>query len=251
MPTAAYIILAGLNFEQPGHPGPLPVHPGNATSAQITAANSRTYDAELTDFNTCIKVKEEVKQQILAAVDNIYLQNLEDDVFGYADVTIQNILAHLNTNYGTLEPSDLEANQNKLDEQWNPNDPFKNFWIRVKRIRAVATAGANPIQDGQPSNCPSLHFEKLESTTAMPSQLGKTRRPRNKPGKTSKRISTITKKRESNVLLRKLQDITEPITAKRSLPTITRRHQNSLLCSKTSPAGGKANQNFECDDIKL
>jgi hypothetical protein len=142
MPTAAYVVRAGLSFEQPGHPGPLPVHPGNATSAQITAAN-RTYDAELTDFNTCIKVKEEVKQQILAAVDNIYLQNLEDDIFGYSDVTIQNILAHLNTN-------DLEANRTKLAEQaMGPGRSLrKRLDPRYKRIRAVATTGANPIQDG-------------------------------------------------------------------------------------------------------
>jgi hypothetical protein len=147
MPAGAYTIRAGQAFVDPAHPGPLPVHAVGATSALITATN-RTYDSTLEDFNTFIKVRQEVKQQILTAVDKIFLQDLEDDVFGFADVSIIEMFHHLTTTYGTLEASDLESNRNKLAIQWNPDAAFETFWLRIKNIRAVATAGAAPIPDG-------------------------------------------------------------------------------------------------------
>jgi hypothetical protein len=119
MPVAAYVLCAGINFVEPPHPGPLPIHVVNATSAQITAA-SRAYDlSTMTEFQTCQNVKENLKQQILEAVANIYLQDLKDDVFGYADVTITQIIIHLGTTYGQLNANDLEANRHKLTDQWN------------------------------------------------------------------------------------------------------------------------------------
>ncbi len=147
MPAGAYTIRAGQAFVDPAHPGPLPIHAVGATSALITATN-RTYDCTLDDFNTFIRVRQEVKQQILTAVDKIFLQDLEDDTFGFADVSIINVFAHLTTTYGTLEASDLENNRNKLAIQWNPDAAFETFWLHIRNIRAVATAGAAPIPDG-------------------------------------------------------------------------------------------------------
>jgi hypothetical protein len=146
MPVAAYVIRAGANFVEPPHPGPLPIHDVNAISAQITVAN-RAYDLSMTEFQTCQNVKENLKQQILEAVANIYLQDLEDDVFGYADITITQIIAHLGTTYGQLNANYLEANRQKLTDQWNPDEPFENIWKHIRIIRAVATAGCEAISD--------------------------------------------------------------------------------------------------------
>jgi hypothetical protein len=81
-------------------------------------------------------------------VYNIFLQDLEDDLFGFANVSIIEMFDHLTTTYRTLEASDLESNRNKLAIQWNPDAAFETFWLRIKNIRAVATAGAAPIPDG-------------------------------------------------------------------------------------------------------
>jgi hypothetical protein len=147
MPAGAYTIRAGQPFVEPAHPGPLPVHAAGDTNALITATN-RIYDTSLADFNKYITVREEVKQQILTAIDAIYLQDLEDDTFGFADVTVITMLSHLDTTYGTLEASDLEANRNKLSVQWNPDAPFENFWLRIRNIRAIAASGGDAIPDG-------------------------------------------------------------------------------------------------------
>jgi hypothetical protein len=85
----------------------------------------------------------------MTAVKPIYYQDLEDDEFGYADVTIPNLLSHLDTTYGQLNAADLETNRSKLIEQcWNPDDPLENLWKRIRIIRSVATAGGSTITDG-------------------------------------------------------------------------------------------------------
>jgi hypothetical protein len=115
MAPAPYQIQTGALFIVPPHPGVQPVHAAAATSTQITATN-HAYDQGMVEFNTCQSVKERVKQQILNAIDNIYLQDLEDNVFGYADVMIIEILQHLQTTYDLLTANDLETNCKKMTE---------------------------------------------------------------------------------------------------------------------------------------
>ena len=146
MEAPAYLQRAGTAFLLPIHPGPQLDHAVNATAAQITAAN-RAYDSELDVFRRYVQVNEAIRQQILIAVDSTYYNVLEDDTFGYADVTIIVLLAHLQLNYATLSADDLEFNRMRLSETWNPDEPLENLWIKVKHLRAVALAGGEPFLD--------------------------------------------------------------------------------------------------------
>jgi hypothetical protein len=123
------------------------VHAANATAALITSTN-RAYDHAMAEFKTCSTVTATLKQQVLSAVNPIYYQDLEDDIFGYADVLIPAIIQHLTTTYGTLTALDLEINRDRLTEAWNPDEPIENLWKTIKIGRAIATQGAEPISDG-------------------------------------------------------------------------------------------------------
>jgi hypothetical protein len=138
MDPAVYLARAGKAFIPPAHPGNQLVHAANATVAQTTVAN-RTYDDE--------EVREAIRQQILTAVDATYHGVLADADFGYADVTISVILTHLRFTYAKLTGDDLETNRTQLATMWNPDEPIENLWLRIKHIRAVATAGQEPITD--------------------------------------------------------------------------------------------------------
>jgi hypothetical protein len=73
---------------------------------------------------------------------------LEDDTFGYADVTILALLTHFTSAYGTLSCTDLETNRNLLKEAcWNPDDEFAHLWMRIKTVRQIATEGGDAISD--------------------------------------------------------------------------------------------------------
>lgn len=146
MPDADYLARAGVAFPAPAHPGGLPAHAAAATTAQITQTN-RTYDATLAACGLYTTVREELKKQLLAAVDHKYLKQLEDDVFGYADVTPQAMLVHLQTTYGAVTQDDIEKNRNLLSAPWNPDDSIEDLWTRILHCQSYATAAQEPIPD--------------------------------------------------------------------------------------------------------
>jgi hypothetical protein len=146
MPAAAYLTRAGEAFVPPEAVGTQPEHPNGVSAAAITSAN-RAWDDRKTHFREYIQVRTDITQQILKAVDPVYFLALEDPLFGFADVTIVEFIAHLLTTYGVLDAVTLETNRDRLKEQWNPDEPFENFWLHIKNVRAVAASGEHPISD--------------------------------------------------------------------------------------------------------
>jgi len=104
-----YLVVTGIAFQLPAHPGPVPVHAGcaNAVAWQETIW---VYEAILKELTIATMVKEEIKKQILEAVDWLYLVALDDDMFGFAEVSIMDMIAHLCTSYRPPTHSDLEMN---------------------------------------------------------------------------------------------------------------------------------------------
>ncbi len=144
MPAALYFMRAGTAFVEPVHPGIQAGHGPNPTAAVITESN-RVYDTAKTDYATFSLCIESLRQQILNAVNPLYNQTLEDDEFGYADVTIPQIMLHLQTTYGTVNATDLVNNRNSMADAWTPDEPFENLWKRIRIIQQIAIAGAEPI----------------------------------------------------------------------------------------------------------
>jgi hypothetical protein len=171
MGNAAYIARAGVAFPPPDHPGAEPIIAPNATQHQITEAN-RTFDRELAQHSLYHQVKEELKKQILAAVDHQYLQSLEDIDFGYADVTPYAMLNHLQTNYVTFTPQDIEDNCNSLSEPWNIDDPIETLWERINHALTVAQKANEPITE---ATAIRLTIAMLEKTGVFETPLDKWR----------------------------------------------------------------------------
>ena len=146
MPAADYLLLAHVPFDPPNPVGVQPAHAAGAPAAVRGAAN-RVWDANKENYREYTKIKADITQQIIKAVDPVYFVALEDPLFGFANVTIPQFLAHLKTTYGTLDADTLETNREKLKVAWNPDEPFENFWLHIKTVRAVAASGNQPITD--------------------------------------------------------------------------------------------------------
>jgi hypothetical protein len=140
MTVATYTVRAGQPFQEPAHAA-------TTTTAQIGAAN-RAYDHNLSAFRTYAAVKKTIRQQILTAIAPVYYKVLDDDTFGYSDVTIVALLNHLSTTYGLITQADLITNCDRLTEPWNPDEVFEKLWERIHNIRATATEGGEAISDG-------------------------------------------------------------------------------------------------------
>jgi len=101
MDAAPYLLCAGEPFLLPKHPGTQPLHrSATATQSQITACN-RLFHTSLDAFHCCSQIREILWQQILTAIDPTYYKVLDEATFGYADITVVALLAHLDSTYAT------------------------------------------------------------------------------------------------------------------------------------------------------
>jgi hypothetical protein len=84
---------------------------------------------------------------MLAAITHMYLESLQDDDHGYSYVTPAQIVAHLVTEYGLIEPEDLEANETQLSALWNPDTAIVLVFNNARRCQKYAAKGGDPISD--------------------------------------------------------------------------------------------------------
>jgi hypothetical protein len=145
MTDAEYLVISAVPYDEPIHPGAQPIHPANATAAQITEAN-RQYDATLIQVALHVSVLNALRRQILVAIDNKYLLALEHPDLGYT-VSPKDMLAYIKTTYGDLTPNEIERNRATLTAPWNPDDDIEDLWLRIRDAQVLATIAQDPIED--------------------------------------------------------------------------------------------------------
>jgi hypothetical protein len=92
-------------------------------------------------FRTYNNVQIALKQQILAAVNNIYVRTLRNTHTGYAMVTTLQILTHLYTTYGKLTPMAMQENDRHFRNPYNPAEPFEILVQKLEEAQDFAAAG--------------------------------------------------------------------------------------------------------------
>jgi hypothetical protein len=128
---ATYLARSGnIPFIAPVHPGPQPVIHAEATQFQIIEAN-RQYLANVTEIGSYTTSDTTMKHQLIAAINPTYIDCLKDKHIGFANVTILDILNHLEETYGEVTPEDLTANIANLNRQWSPDQPIEDVWKQV------------------------------------------------------------------------------------------------------------------------
>ena len=154
-----YLTRAGTAFQPPPSPGPAPVHPAGATDGQIREVN-RQYLVDVEEFDRHHALTQELKRQIIKAVPPVYLQALEDTIFGFSGVTPAAMLKHLSTKYGIYTPLNMEQNRARLSADWNVDDPIETLWARAQECKRFAAAGDDPISDVAVMNLLLLAIER-------------------------------------------------------------------------------------------
>jgi len=126
------------------HPGPHPNYGANANATQIARIQGQ-YERDIKEFITFSNTANALKQQLLAAIDSMYICSLQDPMYGYARVTVHDILEHLDNTYGALDQVELNKNMQTLEEPWEPTESMEPLWHRAVVAQQVAQAGADPI----------------------------------------------------------------------------------------------------------
>ena len=77
----------------------------------------------------------------LESMDEIFYKALKHEHTGYARVSLRNLLDHLVTTYAAIDQFDLEANQGKMTERYDPSSPIETLFDQIANGAAFAELG--------------------------------------------------------------------------------------------------------------
>jgi hypothetical protein len=138
MPDAEYIAMAGaLAYVAPAHPGAQADAPAGATAVQITQLN-RQHDKAIERFMLHTNVSNALKQQILEAVEDMFVSVLRHQHLRYSQVTPLQLLQHLSDTYNIITEETLEDNRSRLSIDWNPDDGMEILYTRITDVQQFA-----------------------------------------------------------------------------------------------------------------
>ena len=129
----------------PVHPGVAPLIPAQATAAQISEIN-RQFKSDTDEFTTYKATEAALHKCVLAAVPNCCMAILEDELFGYANVSPRDILTHLIVTHSVVTQDDLTDNTNTMKTDWDPATPLETLWTQLRKAQLFA-ANHDAISD--------------------------------------------------------------------------------------------------------
>ena len=113
MPTKYEIIAPGTSYERPVYPGTLVILPGTTNVQAQILREQHHQDSQV--FHETKAVHNVLIQQVVKAIDPIYLKILRNRVTQALLVPLNEIFQHLMTVYEKLNPKMLRVQKNALD----------------------------------------------------------------------------------------------------------------------------------------
>jgi hypothetical protein len=74
-------------------------------------------------FRTWTTVEQALKKIIITAFEPMYLQIINNDMVGFDNTTVRDMLVHLFLSYGSITDVDLEHNWENMRKAWDPTQP--------------------------------------------------------------------------------------------------------------------------------
>jgi hypothetical protein len=93
-------------WETPNAPGRAPATT-DGTAAQISA-DHHVWEEDVQTYRTCTSVQQALKKHIISVFEPMYLDILNDNMVGYANISARDMLDHLFETYGNITAVDLE-----------------------------------------------------------------------------------------------------------------------------------------------
>jgi hypothetical protein len=109
-----------------------PQAPGRApsttdgTAAQISATR-HIWEEDVQTYRTCTSVQQALKKQISSVFEPMYLDILNDNMVGYANISARDMLYHLFETYGNITAVDLEINFEHMRPACDPQQPVETL----------------------------------------------------------------------------------------------------------------------------
>jgi hypothetical protein len=82
----------------------------------------------------------------------MYLEILNDNMVGYANISARYMLDHLFETYGNITAVDLEINFEHMRQPWDPQQPVESLFKQIQDCADYSEAGGVPIGPSQQIN---------------------------------------------------------------------------------------------------
>ena len=146
--ATTYLTVAGVAFTMPVNPGAIPTLPVGRTSAQINTV-THTFNHEFKTYTEAKRSDTALKQQIIDAVDEIYIEEQRNQHTGYTSVTTMELITHLYDTYGSITSVDLDHNVMTMKSKYDPAQPITSMYKKLEDGMEFAEAGNVPFTSEQ------------------------------------------------------------------------------------------------------
>jgi hypothetical protein len=90
-----------------------------------------------------------LKKQIISVFKPMYLEILNDNMVGYANISERDMLDHLFETYGNITAVDLEIKLEHMRRAWDPQQPVETLFKQIQDCSDYSEAGGVPIAPSQ------------------------------------------------------------------------------------------------------
>jgi hypothetical protein len=112
------------------------------------AARPPTHSNNLKDFQLYRNTDAALKQQLLKACPALYLTPLQHPTEGFASTTTLQLLTHLLTTYGTIEPDEVFSTNIELGKPWwSPPTPVESLFEKISNAKTFILAAGKTIDE--------------------------------------------------------------------------------------------------------
>jgi hypothetical protein len=134
----------------PQAPGRAPSNT-DGTSAQISAA-CHIWEEDVQTYQTCTSVQQALKKQIISVFEPMFLDILNDNMVGYANISAIDMLDHLFDTYGKITAVDLKINFEHMRQAWDSQQPVESLFKQIQDCADYYEAGGVIIGHPQQIN---------------------------------------------------------------------------------------------------
>jgi hypothetical protein len=143
MTNEEYFAVALDVFPVPNNTGPSSAVMAGMT-VSVIAEITRLRKEATQVYRTYHNIDHAIKKLIIESFDDAYLNDLSEEIVGYANCTSLQLLTHLSTYYDMIAPTELTQNYERLNAPYDSNQPIETIFQQIQDAWAFVVAVGQP-----------------------------------------------------------------------------------------------------------
>ena len=139
-----YGLVSAHAFVRPAFPAPLVIPP--LATIHMTATLQQQHRDDVRIFRECQAVEAALRQQLVQAVDRVYLEVLRDPHTNAINRPLRGIIQHLMDGYGNVTAQQLADETDKVQTfTFDPVQPIDTIFAMIETLQLLAEHGKAPF----------------------------------------------------------------------------------------------------------